>query len=172
MLLGDILVSKGLVKREQVDQAIERQNTEGGRLGENLIAMGVISAEGIDEVMNEWPQQPRNLDDIDVDESLLLGLIAKGMYSQNLELPSQIARAVALPGSMVTVLMKELVDRNMVEASGQASSGTGVIEVKEGNAVARASTIATVRSGMSSDGVRVIKDHFGERSASYAEALF
>jgi predicted ATPase with chaperone activity len=127
MLLGDILVSKGLITREQVNQAVERQTAEGGRLGENLIAVGAISPEVLQEVMEEWPQQPRNLDDIDIDETIILGLIIKGMYSQNLELPSQIARAIALPGTMVTVLMKELVDRKMVEAAGQADSGAGAL---------------------------------------------
>jgi hypothetical protein len=125
MLLGDILVGKGLVTRENIDQAIERQNTEGGRFGECLVALGAISAEGIQAVMEEWPQQPRNLDDIDLDLPFLLGLILKGMYSQNMELPSQIARATALPGTMITVLMKELVDRKYVEASGQADAGAG-----------------------------------------------
>lgn len=127
MLLGDILVGKGLVTRENIDQAVERQKNEGGRLGECLVAMGVISAEDIQAVMNEWPQQPRNLDEIDLDLPMLLSLVLKGMYSQNLDLPSRIARATALPGTMITVLMKELVDRKYVEAAGQADAGAGTM---------------------------------------------
>ena len=41
--LGDILVSRGFVTREQLVQALERQRLTGERLGEALVGQGVIS---------------------------------------------------------------------------------------------------------------------------------
>ena len=41
--LGDILVSRGFVTREQLMQALERQRLTGERLGEALVGQGVIS---------------------------------------------------------------------------------------------------------------------------------
>jgi hypothetical protein len=41
--LGDILVSRGFVTREQLLQALERQRLTGERLGEALVGQGVIS---------------------------------------------------------------------------------------------------------------------------------
>ena len=41
--LGDILVSRGFVSREQLVQALERQRLTGERLGEALVGQGVIS---------------------------------------------------------------------------------------------------------------------------------
>src|SRR6185312_2940311 len=43
MKLGEILVAQGLVSRADVDAALERQKTDGGRLGSILVAMGVLT---------------------------------------------------------------------------------------------------------------------------------
>ena len=45
MQLGDMLISRGLVTQEDIDAATARQLKEGGRLGENLIAMGMVTAD-------------------------------------------------------------------------------------------------------------------------------
>jgi hypothetical protein len=43
MKLGEILIAQGLVSRRDVDRALERQETEGGRLGSILVAMRVLT---------------------------------------------------------------------------------------------------------------------------------
>jgi hypothetical protein len=43
MKLGEILIAQGLVSRRVVDRALERQHTEGGRLGSILVAMRVLT---------------------------------------------------------------------------------------------------------------------------------
>ena len=45
MLLGDLLVANGVVSKEDIRKAIERQKTAGGLLGENLIALEAVTAE-------------------------------------------------------------------------------------------------------------------------------
>ena len=41
MRLGDILVARGMVTVAQVEEALTRQTAEGGRLGDNLVALGI-----------------------------------------------------------------------------------------------------------------------------------
>jgi hypothetical protein len=48
MLLGELLVTQGLVTRADIDAALARQNKFGGRIGENLIAMGKITRKALD----------------------------------------------------------------------------------------------------------------------------
>ena len=43
--LGDILVSKGLLTRRQLAQALDQQRKSGGRLGQLLVDMGMLSRE-------------------------------------------------------------------------------------------------------------------------------
>ena len=58
MHLGDILVGRGLVGAADIEAALARQSVEGGRLGDNLIAMGLLSAEQLTGVFNTAPAVP------------------------------------------------------------------------------------------------------------------
>ena len=59
MQLGDILVGRGLVNAADIEAALARQLTEGGRLGDNLVALGKIKPEDLDNVMHQAPPGPR-----------------------------------------------------------------------------------------------------------------
>ena len=50
MLLGDILVARGLVTQDDVSGAFIRQKRHGGRLGDNLVELGVVTHEQISEM--------------------------------------------------------------------------------------------------------------------------
>ena len=45
--LGEILVEEGLLKDEQVQEALNRQKSAGGLFGENLIKLGFLTEEDI-----------------------------------------------------------------------------------------------------------------------------
>ncbi|HXU82462.1 MAG TPA: hypothetical protein VN914_13765, partial [Polyangia bacterium] len=53
MKLGEILVSRGLVTPEQVEDALFSQRQFGGRLGTNLIEMGAITDEDLARCLSE-----------------------------------------------------------------------------------------------------------------------
>ena len=44
MRVGEFLVIRGLVTADQAEAALQRQSEQGGRLGDHLAAMGVISS--------------------------------------------------------------------------------------------------------------------------------
>jgi hypothetical protein len=127
MLLGDILIAKGLVSRADLQRAGEHQREHGGRFGDCLVSLGLLTAEQIEEVLNEAPAGPRNLEETGIDPLFLLQLMIKGMYSENLETPSQIADATCLPSGIVNALLKDAQDRKLVEAVGQAAGGMGAL---------------------------------------------
>lgn len=45
MRLGEYLVKEGIITRQQLNQAFERQVVYGGRIGTNLIELSFISEE-------------------------------------------------------------------------------------------------------------------------------
>jgi type II secretory ATPase GspE/PulE/Tfp pilus assembly ATPase PilB-like protein len=51
--LGEVLVQRGLVTREQLDGALARQRAGGRRLGELLLAMGVVTQEQLNWALSE-----------------------------------------------------------------------------------------------------------------------
>ena len=127
MLMGDILVAKGLIQKEDIKRALDYQRTNGGRFGECLVALGAVTAEQIAEVMAEVPAAPRNLGEIDVEPMLLLQLMIKGMYIESLETPSQIANSMKLPDAVVNELLGDAVDRKLLEIVGQAESSASLL---------------------------------------------
>ena len=58
MNLGELLVGRGLVTRADIDAALERQLVEGGRLGENLIALGLLTGDQLSSVIHSTPAIP------------------------------------------------------------------------------------------------------------------
>ena len=55
MNIGDILVAKGLVTRDQVEAALEHQKENGGRVGSSLVTLGALTQEQLDAVISEAP---------------------------------------------------------------------------------------------------------------------
>lgn len=43
--LGDMLVGRGLLAPDDIEEALRRQRTQGGRLGANLVALGMLTSE-------------------------------------------------------------------------------------------------------------------------------
>ena len=58
MSLGGLLVGRGLVTVDDIDAALERQRAQGGRLGDNLIALGLLTAEELLSVIHSTPPIP------------------------------------------------------------------------------------------------------------------
>jgi hypothetical protein len=97
MQLGDILVGRGLVSAADVEAALARQLTEGGRLGDNLIAMGHITAERLAEVMNTAPAVPASLEETGITPRSLLNLMLKFMLVEGCETVLDLADRLKLP---------------------------------------------------------------------------
>ena len=47
MQIGDLLLERGLITESSLDEALERQKAEGGRLGYHLVVQGAISEEDV-----------------------------------------------------------------------------------------------------------------------------
>ena len=126
MPLADILLAKGLVSQEQIMAGVAHQKENGGRFGSALAATGVISEETIDQVLGEAPPGPKNLRDTGIEPVMLLQLLLKGMYLENLETTSQLAAAMQLAPPMIDRLLEEATKRNLVEIMGQVEGSGGV----------------------------------------------
>jgi hypothetical protein len=131
MNFGDILVAKGLASAEDIKKALEHQKTSGGRLGDSVIALGILTKEKVEEVIGEAPQAPVTVADTGIDPAQLLELTIKGMYAENLETSSQLAEAMKLPGTMINQLLQEAKDRKLVETMGAAAGGGAVGEMRQ-----------------------------------------
>jgi predicted ATPase with chaperone activity len=119
-----------LVTAADINRAVEHQNTNGGRLGESIVALGLLTKEQIDKVLADAPQAPITMSDTGIDPVFLLELAIKGMYSENLETASQIADSMKLSSGIVNQLLQDAKERKLVESLASTGSGGSMAEMR------------------------------------------
>ena len=62
MAVGELLLAKNLITQDQLEKVVHQQKIAGGRLGDNLVALGYISREKLEAILQEPPpvaKEPR-----------------------------------------------------------------------------------------------------------------
>jgi len=124
MRLGDLLVRVKLVTENDVATALDRQAHMGGRLGENLVAIGAISQADLDRFINRIPPEPTSIESTGIDENELLALMMRLIYSDAIESVRQFVDAIKLPYLLVLDLVKMAVDRQLLHNLGSRDANS------------------------------------------------
>jgi hypothetical protein len=122
MRLGDLLVRVKLVTEGDVAKALERLTEHGGRLGDNLVAIGAIEQRTLDAFIHRIPSEPADMAATGIDETELLGLLMKLIYAGRLETNRQFVEAIKLPYHIVLELVQMAVDRQLLRTLGSRES--------------------------------------------------
>jgi len=70
--LGDMLIRAGLINQKQLQEALQLQKTNGGKLGYNLVKLGYVKEEDITSLLSEQYGVPAiHLEHFEIDESIL-----------------------------------------------------------------------------------------------------
>src|SRR5579863_1074398 len=120
--LGDLLVRAKLVTEMDIAKALERLSMCGGRLGDNLIAIGAISKDTLEKFVHRTPREPENIAATGLDETDLLGLMLKLIYVGRLQTVRQFGDSIKLPYNIVLELVRMAVDRSLLQNLGSRSS--------------------------------------------------
>lgn len=122
MQLGDLLIRAKLVTEDQVTAALELQADCGGRLGDHLVAMGALEQAALDAFLHRMPAEPANIAGTKIDETELLTLLTKLIYTGRLESVRQFVEAIKLPYHVVLELVRMAVDRQLLRTLGSRDS--------------------------------------------------
>jgi hypothetical protein len=120
--LGDLLIRAKLVTEQDVAKALERLAKQGGRLGDNLVAIGAINQETLNAFVHRTPKEPADIKATGLDETDLLSLLLKLIYTGRLQTIRQFAEAIKLPHHIVIELVKMAVDRALLHNLGSRHS--------------------------------------------------
>jgi len=97
--LGEMLIKANLITQEQLQQALDKQKTEGEKLGFNLVKMGFVKEEDITELLSkQYGVQSISIGETDVDEAVVK-LIPSEVAQKYLILP------VRRNGATLTIAM-------------------------------------------------------------------
>jgi hypothetical protein len=121
--LGERLVAANLVTKDDVAEALTRQKSTGGSLGDNLVRLGVIDRDRLEAFLEQGPPRIGGIADTGLDETFLQGLALKVMYAHSLKRPSDVAEMMRLPVPMVRELFETMRTRGILEPLGADSTG-------------------------------------------------
>jgi hypothetical protein len=122
MRLGDLLIQASLVTEQDISAALERQSGNGGRLGDNLVAVGAISQQALEHFLKRIPAEPADIAETGIDEVDLLSLLMKLIYTGRLATCRQFIDAIKLPYHIVSVLVQMAIDRQLLRTLGMRAS--------------------------------------------------
>jgi hypothetical protein len=126
MRLGDLLIQACLVTVEDVAAAMQRQATSGGRVGENLVALGFLDQKVLDGFLKRIPAEPADLASTGIDEIELLSLLMRLIYTGHLETCRQYTESIKLPYHIVAELVRMAVDRQLLRSLGMRDARSPV----------------------------------------------
>jgi hypothetical protein len=122
MRLGELLIRAKRVTEDDVARALARINEHGGRLGDNLVALGAIDEKTLDSYLHRIPGEPADIGATGIDETDLVGLLMKLIYSARLQSVRQYMDAIMLPYHIVSELVRMAVDRQLLHTLGTGHS--------------------------------------------------
>ena len=102
--------------------ALGRAKLYGGRLGDNLVAIGAIERDVLSGFLGRIPAEPKDIAATGIDETDLLALLMKLIYSWRLEKVGQYTDAIKLPQHIVMDLTRTAIERQLLYTLGAHST--------------------------------------------------
>lgn len=124
MRLGDLLLRGKRVSEQDLARALQWGREHGGRLGDNLVALGILDQPTLEHYLRRIPTEPRDIAATRIDENDLIELLMKLIYTNRLETVRQFLDAIKLPYHIVAELVKMAVDRLLLQTLGTRYSDT------------------------------------------------
>jgi hypothetical protein len=124
--LGDLLVRAKLVTEKDVTAALERLKVHGGRLGDNLVAVGAIDEAVLNGFIHRIPKEPKDIAATGLEETELLALLMKVIYTFGLSGIAQYADAIKLPMTIVIDLTQLAIERQLLYVLGSRNSDSPI----------------------------------------------
>ena len=116
-LLGQRVLKKGLISRNELAQAVERQRLFGGRLGFHLIALNLISESDLSDFFTFTPHIPNNLEETNLETGFITDLILKHCVFLKKFNMTDLSNKTKLPPSLILEIVTELRRDRFIEVA-------------------------------------------------------
>jgi predicted ATPase with chaperone activity len=123
--LGRRLLREGVITERQLEQALERQKHQGGRLGQNLVALNLLDEETLEKFFKMHPVAPKTVEETGLSISFIADLVLKHLLTLSEFKLADVAEVIGLPISVVDSVIELLRRDKYVEVKG----GTGFATV-------------------------------------------
>src|SRR6266481_6642272 len=127
MAIGELLLAKNFINEEQLRKVLHQQKIAGGRIGDNLIALGYITREKLETILQEPPSVPKTIEETGLDTNFLLNSILRIMYISALQTTPEIAEQIKLTRGVVESLLDFAKKEALVEIRGPSEKNQNIM---------------------------------------------
>ncbi|HTN72037.1 MAG TPA: ATPase [Methylomirabilota bacterium] len=134
MALGQLLLAKQVITEAQLERVLSQQKIAGGRLGDNMVALGYITRETLEAILQEAPPIPTTLAETGLDTNFLLNLLLRLMYVTGLQTIPELAEQIKLTRRVVESLLAFAKNETLVEIRGPSENNVTIMRFALTNA--------------------------------------
>ena len=134
MAIGELLRAKGIISAEQLNKVLHQQKIAGGRLGDNLVALGYISRGDLEAILQEPPPVAKTIAATGLETNFLLNSLLRLMYISALQTIPELSEQIKLTRPIVEDLLNFAKKESLVEIRGPSEKNINILRYALTNA--------------------------------------
>ncbi|MGH7816332.1 MAG: ATPase [Candidatus Binatia bacterium] len=127
MAIGELLLAKGIITEEQLKLVLHQQKIAGGRLGDNLVALGYLTRGELEAILQEPPQVAKSIDATGLDANFLLNCLLRTMFVSVLQTIPDLSEELKLTRAVVEELLNAAKKEALVEVRGPSEKNYNIM---------------------------------------------
>jgi hypothetical protein len=134
MAIGELLLAKGIINEAQLNKVLHQQKIAGGRIGDNLVALGYLSREELEAILQEPPPVPKSMDETGLETNFLLNCLLRTMYISALQTIPELSEQIKLTRAVIEELLTFAKKEALVEIRGPSEKNPNIMRYALTNA--------------------------------------
>jgi predicted ATPase with chaperone activity len=134
MAIGELLLAKNVIDEEQLQKVLHQQKIAGGRLGDNLVALGYITRGDLESILQEPPPVAKTVEQTGLDDNFLLNCLLRTMYISALQTIPELSQQIKLTRGVIEELLTFAKKEALVEIRGPSENNYNIMRYALTNA--------------------------------------
>ncbi len=127
MAIGELLLAKGIINEEQLQLVLHQQKIAGGRLGDNLVALGYLTRGELEAILQEPPPVAKSVEATGLDANFLLNSLLRTMFVSVLQTIPDLSEDLKLTRAIVEELLNNAKKEALVEVRGPSEKNSNIM---------------------------------------------
>lgn len=127
MAIGELLLARNVIDEAQLNKVLHQQKIAGGRLSDNLVALGYITRDDLDAILQEPPPLAKTVAETGLEGNFLLNCLLRTMYISALQTIPELAEQIKLTRGVIEQLLTFAKKEALVEIRGPSEQNVNIM---------------------------------------------
>jgi hypothetical protein len=127
MAIGELLLAKNVIDEAQLNKVLHQQKIAGGRLSDNLVALGYITRDELDAILQEPPPVAKTVEETGLEDNFLLNCLLRTMYISGLQTIPELSEQIKLTRGVIEQLLTFAKKEALAEIRGPADQNYNIM---------------------------------------------